>query len=68
MPCRIASLFFLTFFLALAMPASAQKKKGDTEEEAPTAEEVAKAEELLRLPNFVLIIADDLAWDESSPY
>jgi N-sulfoglucosamine sulfohydrolase len=67
MPCRLALILFSILFLVAAKPASAQKKKGD-EEKAPSAEEVAKAEELLKLPNLVLIIADDLAWDDSSPY
>lgn len=38
------------------------------DEEPPTPEERAAQAELLKLPNLVLIIADDLAWDDSSPY
>lgn len=66
MPCRFASFLLFILLYAAAFPVAAQQK--DDETKAPTAEEVAKAEELLKLPNIVLIIADDLAWDDSSPY
>lgn len=39
---------------------------GAQEETDPDA--IAKQAELLKLPNLVLMIADDLAWDDSSPY
>ncbi|MEQ1840205.1 MAG: hypothetical protein ABL994_07350, partial [Verrucomicrobiales bacterium] len=45
---------------------SAQKK--ESKSAAPTEEELRKAEELRKLPNMVLIIADDMAWDDLSPY
>ncbi|MEM6917295.1 MAG: sulfatase-like hydrolase/transferase, partial [Verrucomicrobiota bacterium] len=38
------------------------------EEDQPTPEEIARQAELLKLPNLVLIIADDINWDDSSPY
>ncbi|MDF1823760.1 MAG: sulfatase [Verrucomicrobiales bacterium] len=38
------------------------------DEEPLSDEELAKQAELMKLPNLVLIIADDLAWDDSSPY
>lgn len=41
----------------------------EAEEEAElTPEEEARRAELLKLPNLVLIIADDMAWDDSQPY
>jgi arylsulfatase A-like enzyme len=53
-------------FSSFASPLSAQD---DGEEKAkPTEEELAKRAELATLPNLVLIIADDLNWDDSSPY
>ncbi|MEX2577857.1 MAG: sulfatase [Verrucomicrobiales bacterium] len=36
--------------------------------EAPTAEDEARRDALLKLPNLVLIIADDMSWDDSAPY
>lgn len=64
MPCRF-SIFLL---LALSwLPLAAQDDESEEEAKA-AAEEAAKKEELMKLPNLVLIIADDMAWDDSSPY
>ena len=68
MPSR--PLLFLTAALSLAFAGTsvAQKKNQETKEEAPpSAEDARKAAELLKLPNLVLIIADDMAWDDLSP-
>ena len=67
MPSR--PLLFLTAALSLAFAGTsvAQKKNQETKEEAPpSAEDARKAAELLKLPNLVLIIADDMAWDDLS--
>lgn len=40
----------------------------DEEPEEITPEEAERRAELLKLPNLVLVIADDLSWDDSSPY
>lgn len=66
MPCRFASFLCFYLLLAAAMPVAAQDE--DNKDEPPNVEKMAKAEELLKLPNIVLIIADDLAWDDLSPY
>lgn len=50
----------------LSLPLLGQE---EAEEEAElTPEEEARRAELLKLPNLVLIIADDMAWDDSQPY
>ncbi|NLT71191.1 MAG: sulfatase [Verrucomicrobiaceae bacterium] len=48
------------------MAATAADKGG--QEQAPSPEEIARAEELRQLPNIILILADDLAWNDLSPY
>ena len=53
-------------FSSFASPLSAQDD--DEEKAEPTEEELAEQAELATLPNLVLIIADDLNWDDSSPY
>ena len=62
----------LTRFLVLCVLSISLSYAQDDEktEETPelSPEEVARQAELLKLPNLVLIIADDLAWDDSSPY
>ena len=66
---RLAASFLL---LALLAPtwAGAQRNKGKGKEEPPppSPEEIARLEELKKLPNLVFIIADDLAWDDLSPF
>lgn len=66
---RLAASFLL---LALLAPtwAGAQRNKGKGKEEPPppSPEEIARLEELKKLPNIVLILADDLAWDDLSPF
>ena len=63
--------FFLIFTSHLSHLSATGKEKSSeakkTEEDIAT-EDQARREALLKLPNFVLIIADDLAWDDSSPY
>lgn len=44
------------------------KSKGEESAPAPDPEEVARLAELKTLPNVVFIIADDLAWDDLSPF
>ncbi len=66
MRLRGSLLIFPLLFLATLSPVAAQKK--ESKSEAPTEEELRKAEELRKLPNMVLIIADDMAWDDLSPY
>ena len=59
------------FYLLLALawlPLSAQDDDAEADEKAKAAEEAARQAELMKLPNLVLIIADDMAWDDSSPY
>lgn len=56
---------FALVFLSLLTPAFSQDEEKKDE---ISPEELAKREELKKLPNLVLIIADDLAWDDSSPY
>lgn len=60
-----------SLLLAAPLSATAQEKAkgnaGDTPPE-PTPEELAAAAELRKLPNFVFLIADDLAWDDLSPF
>lgn len=61
--CRIS--LFCALFIS---PGFAQDNE-ETDDQPPiTPEEVERQAELLRLPNLILIIADDLAWDDSSPY
>lgn len=69
MPRRTVSSLISTLLLTVVSPLAAQEKgeKGKATE-APSAEDVVKAEELLKLPNLVLIIADDMSWDDLSPY
>ncbi len=55
----------LLFTLAIAQDDDEKKEK--TAEEV-AAEEAARKAELLKLPNLVLIIADDMAWDDCAPY
>ena len=66
MPRRIAHSLLITLFLVATGPLVAQKKAKAPE--GPSAEDVVKAAELLKLPNLVLIIADDLGHDDLSPY
>ena len=63
--------FALLFFTCPFFVVVAQDDKKETEDAPPTpptAEEIKRQKELLKLPNLVLIIADDMAWDDSSPY
>lgn len=66
---RLAVPFFLLVLLA-PFGAEAQRGKGEEKEvpPAPSPEEIARLEELKTLPNIVLILADDLAWDDLSPF
>ena len=57
---------FPAVFLGLLLPIFSLF--GEEEEAEETPEEKQAREELLALPNFVLIIADDMAWDDCSPY
>lgn len=61
----VSRLSFILCLLAFFSPAFAQD---DEPEEELTPEEIERREELLKLPNLVLIIADDMAWNDSSPY
>ena len=69
-------LLFLFIVLILGAPwcgrgqSRAAKAKAEAEATAAAAEaeEARKTEELLKLPNFVLILADDLGWDDLSPF
>ncbi len=58
--------FWILALLSLVLtPVFAQ----DDEPEAEiTPEQAAQKAALLKLPNLVLIIADDMAWDDSAPY
>ncbi len=58
-------LWICTFLFALNHPAIAQDNDGEKIDAAAAA---ARQAELLKLPNLVLIIADDMAWDDSAPY
>lgn len=62
----IRPFLLLSSLFLFAAPLLAQDE--EEEKEAPTEEELAKQAELAKLPNLVLIIADDLNWDDSSPY
>jgi arylsulfatase A-like enzyme len=66
---RHAAPLLLIALLALSR-AEAQRSKGEETEapSAPSPEEIARLEELKALPNIVLILADDLAWDDLSPF
>lgn len=57
------SLFLCLF--SICLPVVAQDKES---EEDLSPEEIARREELKKLPNLVLIIADDMAWNDSAPY
>ncbi len=60
MPCRFAS--FLCFSLLLAViPVAAQ-------DDGPGEKAPDEAEALRDQPNIILILADDLAWNDLSPY
>lgn len=61
---RTMRFWFALFSISLLSPLLSLNAQGDT----PTPEEEATKEALLQLPNLVLIIADDMAWDDSSPY
>jgi N-sulfoglucosamine sulfohydrolase len=64
---RLAAALLLASHTAL--PAAAQDKgKAKADAPGPDPEELRRAEQLGKLPNFVLVIADDLAWDDSTPY
>jgi len=68
---RAAFSLFLIFTLCLLpRPAEALTKKEEAAAKAAAeaAEEEARKATLRELPNLVLIIADDLAWDDSTPY
>ena len=58
--------------LAILAPswAEAQRSKGEDKDEPPppSPEEIARLEELKKLPNLVVILADDLAWDDLSAF
>lgn len=62
--------FLLCFLLAAIglAPAFGQRKRGNEEPPPPDPEEIRRLEELKTLPNIVLIIADDLGWDDLSPF
>ncbi|MEM9282723.1 MAG: sulfatase [Verrucomicrobiota bacterium] len=54
---------YLTVF-SLITPLFAQEEA----EEVDAAAEAARKAEALKLPNLILIMADDMAWDDSEPY
>lgn len=70
MPPVLRSAAALLLATCLAAPPAWGQGKGKAEEETPepTPEEIRRAAELKALPNFVLLIADDLAWNDLSPY
>ncbi|MEM7697737.1 MAG: sulfatase [Verrucomicrobiota bacterium] len=61
-------LLLLAHLAATAPLLSQSDDEEQTEEEAVAAAELAKKEALADLPNLVLIIADDMSWDDSTPY
>jgi len=69
-------LLFLFIILILGAPwcgwgqtrAAKAKAEAEAKAAAASAEEARKTEALLKLPNFVLILADDLGWDDLSPF
>jgi len=66
---RLLFLCLSATTLASTLPAAGQRKsESEKEPPGPTPEELAKAAELRKLPSFVLILADDLAWDDLSPF
>ncbi len=58
---------FISCFSAWSVQAQRKRDKDDTPP-PPDPEEIRRLEELKTLPNIVLIIADDLAWDDLSPF
>lgn len=66
MPIRPRFLLTATLACFLGSLACAQDEEEKKEEITP--EEAARLAELRKLPNLVLVIADDMAWDDSSPY
>lgn len=66
----IFSTLFSLLATSLVFGAKSEKddEKPEKTKEEIAAEEKARKAELLKLPNFVLIIADDMAWDDCSPY
>lgn len=67
---RAALCSALVFLLAAPANARSASKDGDGEElsEKEQREEEARLADLRKLPNLVLIIADDMSWDDCSAY
>ncbi|MCB1202693.1 MAG: sulfatase [Verrucomicrobiae bacterium] len=72
MPCpRPAFILLLLAFLSqswVEAQRNGSKSKGEDATPAPDPEELARIAELRALPNVIFIIADDLAWDDLSPF
>lgn len=71
MPSTSRLALFLLLLLFAAAPAMAQRNRGSSVEKEPPPPdpgEQRRIAELKQLPNFVLILADDLGWDDLSPF
>ncbi len=65
---RLALLLLLLPLLAVASAMAQRGKDAEKEPPPPDPEALRRQEELRKLPNIVLILADDLGWDDLSPF